>query len=113
MSLPSFPAKILKKIREGDFVDVAELLRDNIEVEHRQGQVEGGCSSLISNSANKARRWEEPDILSWCQCFAIFVSMIAIMQPERVSQMLAYQAMLVWEARQCGGGGWKQYDSTF
>lgn len=112
-SFPPIPGKLVTKIQKGDFVDMAELLRDNIEAERRRCQGEGGGGSNSSNSVNKAPRREVPDVLSWCQCFAIYVSVIASKQPERVSQMLAYQAMLVREARRCGGSGWKQYDTTF
>lgn len=36
-TLPVVPAKLVKKVVTGDFVDMAELLKDNIEVERRQG----------------------------------------------------------------------------
>ena len=89
---------------------MAELLRDNIEAERRGGQGDGGGSG---NGNRKPPRREVPDILSWCQCFGICVGIVVTKQPEQVSQMLAYQATLVREARRCGGGGWKPYDTTF
>ena len=85
---------------------MAELLRDNIEAERRGGQGNrdsSGCSS--GNGNRKPPRREVPDILSWCQCFGIYVRVVATKQPERVSQMLAYQATLVRDARRCEGGG--------
>ena len=40
-SLPPIPAKLVMKIQKGEFVDMAELLRDNIEAERRRTK-EGG-----------------------------------------------------------------------
>ena len=86
---------------------MAELLRDNIEAERRRGvQGEG------SNNSKTARR-EIPDILSWIQCFGIYVSVMASKFPGRVPNMLAYQTTLVREARRCGGGGWLAYNTAF
>ena len=113
-SFPPIPAKLVGKVVRGDFVDMAELLRDNIEAERRCGHGDEGSSRCGSSSSHRRPpRREVPDILSWCQCFGIYVSIVATKQPERVPKMLAYQAMLVREARRCGGGGWKPYDTTF
>lgn len=91
-SFPPILAKLVTKIN--DFVDIVKLLRGSIEAEHRQGQ-EKGDSSTNSSGSSKPSRCEVPDVLSWCQCFGINMSVIATKQPERISQMLAYQAMLV------------------
>ena len=40
-SLPVIPARLVRKILHGDFVDMAELLHDNMEVERRRSTVEG------------------------------------------------------------------------
>ena len=67
------PSKVSGQL---EFVDTAELLRDNIEAERRSGvQGEG------SNTSKKPRR-ETPDILSWLQCFGIYVSVTASKFPE-------------------------------
>ena len=80
------PAKLVKKIVRGDFVDIAELLRDNMEVERRRAGWEGEPSLT--------RRREVPDILSWLQC-------------------LAYQALIISKHRRCGGRGWLLYNAPF
>ena len=35
-SLPSVPARIVKKIEKGEYMDMAEFLRDNAELERRR-----------------------------------------------------------------------------
>ena len=62
------PAKLVKKIVRGDFVDIAELLRDNMEAERRRAGWEGEPSLT--------RRREVPDILSWLQCFSIYAAVL-------------------------------------
>lgn len=56
---------------------------------------------------------EVPDILSWVQCFSIYTAVIASKFPERVQKSLAYQTLIVREARRCGGRGWLSYDALF
>jgi len=52
---------------------------------------------------------EVPDLLSWLQCFGALASKY----PEKTTQLLAYQTIIIREARQCGGGGWQGYDRMF
>ena len=96
----------MAKIQQGDFVHTAELLRDNIEAERCRAK-EGGTSSSSSGSQSSSRR-EVPDILSWIQFFGIYACVVANAHPEK-QQLLAYQTMLVQEARRCGGTGWQAY----
>ena len=52
-SLPPIPAKLVTKIQKGEFIDVAELLRDNIEAERRHTK-DGGIYRrvhILSKSA--------------------------------------------------------------
>ena len=105
--LPPVPAKLVGKICRGEFVDMAELLRDNIEAERRRGS-----AGEASRSASQRRR-EIPDILSWVQCFGTYACVVASQHPEKLTQLLAYQTTVIREARRCGGTGWQGYDSMF
>ena len=58
--LPPIPAKLVPKIQKGDFVDMAELLWDNMEAERRYYRKEDGTST----SSRQPTRWEVPNILS-------------------------------------------------
>ncbi len=85
---------------------MAELLRDNIEADRRRISTEQsqswGAGSL--SGARPVRR-EIPDILSWIQCFGVYICVVASKHPEKVPQLLAYQTMLIREARRCGVAG--------
>ena len=107
--LPPVPAKLVGRILKGDFIDMAELL-DNLEAQQRGGVQE---LPLFSASGLSRQRQEVPDLLSWVQCFGIYTAVVASRYPERIQKLLAYQTLMVREARQCGGKGWLSYDSYF
>ena len=44
--LPPVPGKLVQKIQRGDYVDMAELLRDNMEVERRRASREVTSTNL-------------------------------------------------------------------
>ena len=47
------------------------------------------------------------------QCFGTYVAIVTSKKPEKMRQLLAYQTLIVREARRCGGKGWLAYDSYF
>ncbi len=95
--LPPVPPKLVKKIQRGDYVDMAELFRDNMELGRRHPLDAG-----LGGGARPARR-EVPDLLSWIACFGMYASVVAQKCPNRVRELWAYQTMVVHEARRCGG----------
>lgn len=61
--LPPVPAKLVTKIQRGDYVDMAELLRDNMEMER--------CQPSDAQGIGRQGQWEVPDILSWTTFFGM------------------------------------------
>ena len=106
-ALPVVPAKLMKKILRGEFVDMAELLKDNIEMERRR-QIAGEGSQ-----GQRPSRREIPDFLSWLYCFSLYVAVVCSKYPAKAKDLWAYQAMMVTEQQKCGGRGWLLYDSAF
>ena len=108
--LAPVPAKLVAKILRGEFVDMAELLRDNLEALRR-----GSLQDPMTGDATPAKRLrrEIPDLLSWVQCFGTFMAVVASQHPVKLRQLLAYQTIIVREARRCGGKGWLAYDTMF
>ena len=83
--LPPVPAKLVARILRGEFIDMAELLRDNLEAQRRAALQE----TLATPGPSMPRpRQEVPDILSWVQCFSIYTAVIASKFPERVQKLL-------------------------
>ena len=107
--LAPVPAKLVARILRGEFVDMAELLHDNLEAQ-RRGVIQE--SSTISGDIKRGRR-EIPDLLSWVQCFGTYMAVVTSAQPTKSRELLAYQTLIVREARRCGGRGWLAYDTMF
>ena len=96
-------AKLVCRILRGEYINMAALLKDNIEAERRRLSVEGG---------SHFNRREVPEILSWLQCFNLYMVVVVSVHPEKTRELLAYQALIVSEARR-GGRGWRLYDVAF
>ena len=108
--IPPVPAKVVAQIWKGEYIDMADLLRDNLEADRRRATAQRGAQQ---QGQAKATRLEVPDLLSWAQCFSEYVGVAAEKHPHRVKQLLAYQATILREARRCGGNGWRAYDAMF
>ena len=68
--LPVVPAKLATKIQRGELVDMAGLLKDNLEVERRKLSVAGGV--MASLLLGKPPQREVPDLLSWLTSFGMY-----------------------------------------
>lgn len=110
-TLPIVPAKLVKKILKGEFVDMAELLKDNMEAERRRCSTE--AESMQGHIGQSSGRREVPDLMSWLQCFSSYAAVVCSKYPEKAREMWAYQATMISEFRRCGGRGWRLYDSAF
>ena len=109
-ALPVVPAKLVRRILRAEYVDMAELLKDNMEAERRRMQADGGG---MQHYQGRSSRREIPDIVSWVQCFGLYAAVVTSRYPEKTKELLAYQTMIVSEARRLGGRGWLLYDAQF
>ena len=74
-ALPVVPAKLVKRILRGEYVDMSELLSDNLEAERRRALSEMG------ESGPRVSRREVPDLLSWLKCFILYAAIVASQYP--------------------------------
>ena len=106
--LPTIPTRLVKKIFQGEFGDMSKFLKDNLEAEHCYAGSVG-----TSTQSQGGQRRAVPDLLSWILCFGTYISVVASRYPEKVRQLLAYQTLIIREARRLGGKGWLAYDTMF
>ena len=107
-SLPPVPAKLVKRIRDLEFIEMRELLPDNIALsEHME--------ALPSHSTRERvpHQWEIGSLLTWISFFATYVAVVSELHPERVPDMLMYLRLIVRESQKFNGMGWLTYDSVF
>ena len=93
----TFPRKLVEKVRSGQFVEMRELLRDNISL---LGQLEtlGGQSG--TTGASRPRLREISSIASWMYSFLAYVAIRS--SEESTRDMLAYGRLIIREAQQHG-----------
>ena len=110
-TLPVVPAKLVRKILSGEYVDMAELLKDNMEAERRRHLSES--DHMQGHTGHPPSRREVPDLMSWLQCFCMYAAVVCSKHPEKARELWAYQAWMISEFRRCGGRGWRLYDMAF
>ena len=90
-ALPVVPTKLVRKVEKGEFVDMADFLKDNIEAERRRIPTgDSGMSGLPQVS-----RREVPDILSWLHSFNMFAAIVSSKYPHKAWELWAYQATIM------------------
>ena len=103
------PSKLVKKIQSQDFVDMPELLPDNVELMRREEDT--ARRDPLSCSRRQLRR--VGDLLTWVQCFSTYAAVLTEKHPHRVRELLGYLRLIARESQKNGGEGWRHYDTTF
>lgn len=105
-----FPQKLVDKVRSGQFVEMRDLLTDNISL--RQLEAFGAQYPMPTMPGILKPRLREVSTLpSWLYCFLAYV---AIRTPDTATrEMLAYARLIIRESQRHGGNGWLEYDRVF
>ena len=104
------PQKLVEKIRSGQFVEMKELLADNVALTKQLEAVQGVPAFHLLGTRGPRLR-EVSSITSWCYCFLGYMA-VRTTDPDTRDQ-LAYAHLLIREANRHGGLGWLDYDRVF
>ena len=105
-TLPVVPARIVRRVLRGDYVDMAELTEDNLELELRRStEGEEGKPTPLSKLKPVA------DPLTWARSFCLYAGIVVSAHPDKARDLLAYLATLLAGAER--GDWWRAYDSRF
>ncbi len=105
-TLPVVPARIVRRILKGDFVDMAELSEENLEVELRRSLDGEDTKPLPAHKLSPVT-----DLLGWARAFCHFAGIVVRTHPSKAVDLWAYLAIVL-----SGGdkGDWCwAYDSRF
>ena len=108
---PLIPQKLVAKILKWEFVSMAELLPDNLELARRSGEAQKACSSKAPKKRELTEDWK--GLVAWSVSFSTFTAIISREHPEKFQELLAYHATILIEALRFGCKGWLSYDKLF
>ena len=104
-------AKLVKKIQSLDFVEMRELLPDNIALTERLAALPSGLAQ--TKTPTEREIGGDRALITWVSSFATYIAIVAEAHPDRVTDMLAYMRLVTREASKFGGTGWLTYDLVF
>ena len=102
--LPPIPNRLVENIRAGHFVEMKELLGDNIALLQRLEEVQGTHTSQWTLPPN-SREVSSP--LTWISCFLTYTAVRC--RDEETCKLLIYSRLVMDLARKHGGRGWLDY----
>lgn len=102
--LPPIPAKLRRRIEDGHFIQMAELMPDHLELLN---------SSEDDLPRTRHKHQDLTNILDWVQCFSTYVAVIAQATPQHVSDRIAYMNLVVNGHRRFQDFDWASYDRQF
>ena len=104
------PHTLVQRIQSGQFVEMRDLLADNIALHNQLASLQGTVS-LPLITANQTRLREVPSLVSWLYCFAAYV---AVRTSDPLTRnMLAYSRLIIREALRHGGlAGWSMIECS-
>ena len=105
-ALRRVPGKLVRKVQSGMFVDMKEILSDNVSLLQRLGEISSG--QLPQNPSLSVKLREVPDILTWVYCFLEYISIRS--QDKFARDLVTYARVIVHLAE---GKGWLDYDKIF
>ena len=106
-TFPPIPEKLVTKIQSEEYVELAELLPDNVEVLRKadtQPSAQGQGQRQLRRVSN---------LSTWVQCFTTYAAILAEAHPHRTRDLFAYLRLIVREAQRHKGDGWRAYDVLF
>ena len=103
--LPAILAKLVKRIQEGQFVEMAELSLKQL-----------GSSDTPDDEQSKSSKLkfrEITNIVEWVQCFGTYIAIICRNEPYRIADLIGYQNLIIQSYQKYQQGHWLSYDHEF
>ena len=103
-TLPPISGKLIKRIEQGHFIEMAELLPESL----------GQIATDDDQPAPPKPKWRPvSDIVEWLQCFGTYIAIVSRKQPTRVIDLLGYQNLIIQAYQEYRGDRWLGYDRRF
>ena len=104
------PAKLVEKVKAGQFLEMCEFLPDIIKLVNRLDSSSLNWQDLYNQEApfSRPQLWEVSSQLSLIQCFLL--SMAIRTSDPLAREMMVYARVVLGDAQRHGGFGWIDYD---
>lgn len=112
---PPIPAKLLQKILAREYIDLSSLLPEQLRTAE-------SCTSSSSNvvilpesayEVHKRKRKQISDIATWVQVYSTYMLILLTKYPDQVTELIAYQLLIVQHSRKFEYPSWLHYDIDF
>ena len=102
--IPPVPAKLVKRIQEGSFIEMAELLPELLRNASLPDDI---------NKSSKPKPHSVGNIMEWVRCFSCYIAVISRSQPQRVVDLLGYQNLIITSHLEFPDFKWEEYYREF
>lgn len=106
------PYKLVQRIINGKFIDLSELLADNL-VEAERDPLIFFDGKLTVTAPKKHSHRQIEDIVAWIEAFSIYSLIICSYTPHRWRDLTDYKLLIIRTQRQFHNRVWLQYDEAF
>ncbi|CAH3168597.1 unnamed protein product [Porites evermanni] len=105
------PGKLVAKITSGAFVELEDLLTENIHAQ--EAKAHNYLDGKLLVAPVKKRVVEITDILTWIQAFTIYQWIFCSTYPSHWQDTTQYKLLILQKACQFPGPAWMNYDTAF
>jgi len=113
-TIPSLPRKLLDKILRGEFVEMEELLPENVAAARDPVELvtnNDGRNIALNVCSSKKRSIQ--DFPAWLEAFVIYMGAIVQVAPHRAHELLSYQYIIMMANQQFATPAVLNYDRAF
>ena len=103
-SVHELPAKLVKEILTGEFMELSKLLSKHFNV--LNPSQDESLTLTLENSVikiNKAKATSTTDITEWTTAFTAYMGVLISKFPHRASELLEYMSLMRYAARYLRG----------
>ena len=102
--LPPILAKIVKRLQEGLFIEMAEISPNYLDF----------AEFNVGNQIQSGKHIPEvTDIMEWVQCFGNYVAIISCSKPKRIADLIGYQSIIIEASQICHEYKWVTCNQCF
>ena len=105
------PEKLVMKIRTGQFIDLADLLAENLKVQETEPQTYLDGKLLVTSS--KKRIQEITNIATWVEALTVYLWILCSAHPSRWQDMTQYKLPILKTSCHFPGKAWLHYGNAF